>query len=106
MEPLQMTPRGVLKGRAVTSEHAAGVPRLGEEAQALVSTGVRGWRTALPTSACTSKAGEPKCSTKRISATTPRRKEVSSSSVCIGNALPEVLRAVSLLFHKSASVQV
>lgn len=88
------------------SEHAAGVKLLREQAQVLACTGVSSWRTTVPTSACMSKARELKRSTKRISATVPHTKEVCSSSVCIGNTLPKVLCAVSLLFQKSASVQV
>lgn len=69
-----MTPREVLKGRVEMSEHAAGVKLLRAQAQVSACAGVRSWRAPVPTSACTSKAGELRRSTKSISATAPVRR--------------------------------
>lgn len=60
-----------MKGQAAMSEHAAGVELLREQAQVLACTGVRSWGAKVPTSECTSKARELKCSTRKVSATTP-----------------------------------
>lgn len=73
-----MTPGGVLKGQAAMSEHAAGVELLREQAQVLACTGVRSWGAKVPTSECTSKARELKCSTRRVSATTPGDRQYCS----------------------------